>query len=135
MFKTSGGKYIAPQVMENKFKESRFIEQIMVIGENQKMPAAFIVPAFDFIREWAKKKNYSIGTTNAEISANELVRARIEKDVNTLNQSFGQWEQIKRFELVDHIWTPEAGELTPTLKPKRRVLMEIHQDLFKRIYG
>lgn len=135
MFKTSGGKYIAPQVMENKFKESRFIEQIMVIGENQKMPAAFIVPAFDFIREWAKKKNYSIGTTNAEISANELVRARIEKDVNALNQSFGQWEQIKRFELVDHIWTPEAGELTPTLKPKRRVLMEIHQDLFKRIYG
>jgi long-chain acyl-CoA synthetase len=135
MFKTSGGKYIAPQVMENKFKESRFIEQIMVIGENQKMPAAFIVPAFDFIREWAKKKNYNIGTTNAEISANELVRARIEKDVNTLNQSFGQWEQIKRFELVDHIWTPEAGELTPTLKPKRRVLMEIHQDLFKRIYG
>jgi long-chain acyl-CoA synthetase len=135
MFKTSGGKYIAPQVMENKFKESRFIEQIMVIGENQKMPAAFIVPAFDFIREWAKKKNYNIGTTNAEISANELVRARIEKDVNTLNQSFGQWEQIKRFELVDHIWTPEAGELTPTLKPKRRILMEIHQDLYKRIYG
>jgi long-chain acyl-CoA synthetase len=135
MFKTSGGKYIAPQVMENKFKESRFIEQIMVIGENQKMPAAFIVPAFDFIREWAKKKNYDIGTTNAEISTNELVRARIEKDVNTLNQSFGQWEQIKRFELVDHIWTPEAGELTPTLKPKRRILMEIHQDLYKRIYG
>lgn len=135
MFKTSGGKYIAPQVMENKFKESRFIEQIMVIGENQKMPAAFIVPAFDFIREWAKKKNYSIGDTNAEISANELVRARIEKDVNILNQTFGQWEQIKRFELVDHIWTPEAGELTPTLKPKRRVLMEIHQDLYKRIYG
>ncbi len=135
MFKTSGGKYIAPQVMENKFKESRFIEQIMVIGENQKMPAAFIVPAFDFIREWAKKKNYSIGTTNAEIAANELVRARIEKDVNILNESFGKWEQIKRFELVDHVWTPESGELTPTLKPKRRILMEIHQDLYKRIYG
>lgn len=135
MFKTSGGKYIAPQVMENKFKESRFIEQIMVIGENQKMPAAFIVPAFDFIREWAKKKNYSIGTTNAEIAANELVRARIEKDVNILNESFGKWEQIKRFELVDHVWTPESGELTPTLKPKRRVLMEVHQDLYKRIYG
>jgi long-chain acyl-CoA synthetase len=135
MFKTSGGKYIAPQLIENAMKQSRFIEQIMVIGDGEKMPAAFIVPAFDFIREWAKKKNYSIGTTNAEIAANELVRARIEKDVNILNESFGKWEQIKRFELVDHVWTPESGELTPTLKPKRRVLMEVHQDLYKRIYG
>ena len=135
IFKTSGGKYIAPQVMENKFKESRFIEQIMVIGENQKMPAALIVPAYEFIREWAKHKGYEIGDSTAAIAANETVRARIEKEINKFNQGFGKWEQIKRFELVGHAWTPETGELTPTLKPKRRVLLEKHKDLYDKIYN
>ena len=135
MFKTSGGKYIAPQVMENKFKESRFIEQIMVIGENQKMPAALIVPAFEFIREWAKNKKIDIGTTNADIDNNETVKKRIDKEVDRLNKHFGKWEQIKRFELVDHAWTQETGELTPTLKPKRKVLLENHIDLYNRIYN
>ncbi len=134
MFKTSGGKYIAPQVMENKFKESRFIEQIMVIGENQKMPAALIVPAFEFIREWAKHKKIDLGNSDAEITSNPIVQKRIQKEVDRLNHGFGKWEQIKRFELVDHAWTPETGELTPTLKPKRRVLMEKHKDLCDKIY-
>lgn len=135
MFKTSGGKYIAPQVMENKFKESRFIEQIMVIGENQKMPAAFIVPAFDFIRQWAKNKKIDIGDSNESIVKNEQVIARIDQEVSRLNEHFGHWEQIKRFELVDHVWTPETGELTPTLKPKRKVLLENHKELYDRIYN
>lgn len=135
IFKTSGGKYIAPQVMENKFKESRFIEQIMVIGENQKMPAALVVPAYEFIQEWAKHKGYELGDSPAAIATNETVRARIEKEINKFNQGFGKWEQIKRFELVDHAWTPETGELTPTLKPKRRVLLEKHKDLYDKIYN
>jgi len=129
IFKTSGGKYIAPQVMENKFKESRFIEQIMVIGENQKMPAAFIVPAFEFIQEWAKHKGHNIGSSETDIASSEIVIERVQKEVD------GKWEQIKRFELVDHLWTPESGDLTPTLKPKRRVLLERHKDLYDKIYS
>lgn len=135
IFKTSGGKYIAPQVMENKFKESRFIEQIMVIGENQKMPAAFIVPAFDFIRQWAKHKKYVLGNSEKEIASSQLVIDRIQQEIDELNKSFGKWEQIKRFELVDHAWTPESGELTPTLKPKRKVLLSMQAKEYEKIYG
>jgi long-chain acyl-CoA synthetase len=135
IFKTSGGKYIAPQVMENKFKESRFIEQIMVIGENQKMPAAFIVPDLEFVKEWAKRKNVNVGETLAEISQNDEVRDRIAKEIEQFNEGFGQWEKIKKFELVPNAWTIEGGELTPTMKPKRKVVMEKYQDLFKKIYG
>jgi len=135
IFKTSGGKYIAPQVMENKFKESRFIEQIMVIGENQKMPAAFIVPAFEFIQEWAKHKGHNIGSSETDIASSEIVIEQVQKEVDRYNAGFGKWEQIKRFELVDHLWTPESGDLTPTLKPKRRVLLERHKDLYDKIYS
>ena len=135
IFKTSGGKYIAPQVMENKFKESRFIEQIMVIGENQKMPAAFIVPAVEYILEWAKQNSHNVGQTQTEICTNQLIIDTIQQEINKYNQEFGQWEQIKRFELTDCQWTPETGELTPTMKPKRKVVMERHKDLFDRIYG
>jgi long-chain acyl-CoA synthetase len=135
MFKTSGGKYIAPQLMENKFKESRFIEQIMVIGENQKMPAALIVPAFDFVKEWIKIKKLAIGSSNEEIAASQLVKDRIAEEVDRLNQSFGKWEQIKSFELVSAPWTPETGELTPTLKPKRKVVLEKFKDLYDKIYS
>ncbi|MFT5820664.1 MAG: long-chain acyl-CoA synthetase [Crocinitomix sp.] len=135
MFKTSGGKYIAPQVMENKFKESRFIEQIMVIGENQKMPAALIVPAFEFIQEWIKYKKLDIGLTNEEIANDPAIIDRISKEVDEYNVGFGKWEQLKRFELVDALWTPETGELTPTLKPKRRVILAKHKDLYDKIYG
>lgn len=135
IFKTSGGKYIAPQLMENKFKESRFIEQIMVIGENQKMPAAFIVPAFEFIQEWIKYKKHDIGLSNEEIAKHPLIIDRISKEVDEYNIGFGKWEQIKKFELVSNPWTPETGELTPTLKPKRRVILEKHKDLYDKIYN
>ncbi len=135
IFKTSGGKYIAPQVMENKFKESRFIEQIMVIGENQKMPAAFIVPAVDYILEWAKQNGHDVGATQAEICKNQLIIETIRAEVDRFNTGFGDWELIKVFELTDCQWTPETGELTPTMKPKRKVVMERHKDLFAKIYG
>jgi long-chain acyl-CoA synthetase len=134
MFKTSGGKYIAPQLIENTMKQSRFIEQIMVIGADQKMPAAFIQPSFDFIKEWAKIHNIEIGTTNEEIIANQKVKDRIQQEVDTLNEKFGNWEKIKKFELTPDLWTIPAGHLTPTMKLKRKVVMEKYINLFHKIY-
>ena len=134
MFKTSGGKYIAPQLLENTMKQSRFIEQIMVIGDGQKMPAAFIQPSFDFIKEWAKIHNINIGTSNEEIISNQNVIDRIQQEVDTLNEKFGNWEKIKKFELTPDLWTIPAGHLTPTMKLKRKVVMEKYINLFHKIY-
>lgn len=134
IFKTSGGKYIAPQLIENTMKQSRFIEQIMVIGEGQKMPAAFIQPNFDFVYDWAVKNKIEIEKTPQAIASNEKVIARIQQEVDTINQKFGHWEQIKRFELTPNIWSIEGGELTPTLKLKRKNVLEKYQDLFNKIY-
>ena len=134
MFKTSGGKYIAPQLLENTMKQSRFIEQIMVIGDGQKMPAAFIQPSFDFIKEWAKIHNISIGTTNEEIVTNQQVIKRIQQEVDSLNEKFGNWEKIKKFELTPDLWTIPAGHLTPTMKLKRKVVMEKYINLYHKIY-
>lgn len=134
MFKTSGGKYIAPQLLENTMKQSRFIEQIMVIGDGQKMPAAFIQPSFDFIKEWAKIHNINIGTTNEEIISNQNVIDRIQQEVDILNEKFGNWEKIKKFELTPDLWTIPAGHLTPTMKLKRKVVMEKYINLFHKIY-
>jgi long-chain acyl-CoA synthetase len=135
IFKTSGGKYIAPQAMENKFKESRFIEQIIVIGENEKFPSAFIVPNFAFIRDWAPKNNLSIGNgTNKDIIESEDVKNLINTEVETFNKFYGHWEQLKRFELLDHELSIDTGELTPTLKPKRKVILEKYKELYNKIY-
>ncbi|MEN9876167.1 MAG: hypothetical protein RLZZ529_1164 [Bacteroidota bacterium] len=135
MFKTSGGKYIAPQLIENTMKQSRFIEQIMVIGDGQKMPAAFIQPSFDFVKEWAKIHKINLGTTNAEIISSTKVIERIQEEVDQLNEKFGNWEKIKRFELTPDVWSIEGGHLTPTLKLKRKVVMEKYKDLFNKIYN
>jgi len=136
IFKTSGGKYIAPQVIENVMKQSPFIEQIMVVGEGQKMPAAFIQPAFDFIREWAKRhgKNFD-NLTNEEIARNEEVIARIAEEVEKYNRQFGKWERIKKFELTGDVWTIEDGHLTPTMKLKRRNILQKYMHLYEKIYG
>jgi long-chain acyl-CoA synthetase len=135
MFKTSGGKYIAPQLIENIMKQSRFIEQIMVIGDGQKMPAAFIQPNFEFVKEWAKIHGTDIGKTNEEIISNPLVINRIQEEINFLNEKFGNWEKIKRFELTPNVWSIVGGELTPTLKLKRKIVMEKYIDLFHKIYN
>ena len=135
MFKTSGGKYIAPQIIENTMKQSRFIDQIMVIGDGQKMPAAFIQPNFDFVKEWAKIHKINIGSTNKEIVSNEKVIERIQEEINLYNEKFGHWEQIKRFELTPQVWSIEGGEMTPTLKLKRKIIMDKYKDLFQKIYG
>lgn len=134
IFKTSGGKYIAPQPMENMFKASRFIDQIMVIGENKKHPAALIVPEFDFCREWASRKGLNIGSSHAEISSSELVKQRIWEEVNEINKEFGQFEQVKKIELCKSQWTITDGELTPSLKLKRKFIMNKYAALVEAIY-
>ena len=134
IFKTSGGKYIAPQPMENKFKESRFIEQIMVIGENQRHPAAYVVPNFEFLKNWCDRKGVAFESNSVAIK-NEKVIARIKKEIDNLNTGFGSWEQVKKFELVDSTWSVETKELTPTLKLKRKFIMEKYKDLFEKIYA
>jgi long-chain acyl-CoA synthetase len=135
IFKTSGGKYIIPQAMENKFKESRFIEQIMVIGEGQKFPAALIVPTFTFVREWAKRKELNLeGLSNEELCKEERVLQRIQKEIDRINADFGQWEMIKKFELIPQEFSIDGGELTPTLKFKRKMIMEKYANLVDRIF-
>lgn len=135
MFKTSGGKYIAPQILENTMKQSRFIEQIMVIGDGQKMPAAFIQPNFDFVKEWAQIHNINIGTTNDDIVNNPKVIERIQQEIDLFNEKFGNWEKIKRFELTPDVWSIDGGQLTPTLKLKRKVVLEKYQGLYDKIYN
>ena len=134
MFKTSGGKYVAPQILENIFKQSRFIEQIMVIGDGEKMPAAFIQPAFDFVKEWAIRHSIDLGSTNEDICNNPKVIARIQEDIDEANKKFGNWEQVKRFELTPDIWSIEAGHITPTMKLKRKIIKEKYQTLYDKIY-
>jgi long-chain acyl-CoA synthetase len=135
MFKTSGGKYIAPQMIENAMKQSRFIEQIMVIGEGEKMPAAFIQPNFEFVKEWAKIRKINVGNSDKEISENPDVIKRIDEEVEGINKKFGHWEQIKRFELTPDVWSIDGGQLTPTLKLKRKIIKEIYKDLYAKIYN
>ncbi len=134
MFKTSGGKYITPQVIENKLKESRFIEQAMVIGENEKFPAAFIVPAFAFLKEWAGRHNVPVGT-NEELIRNEAVKNRIMKEVNDMNTLLSHHEQIKKIELLPKEWSIEGGELTPKLSLKRKIILANYKALYDLIYG
>ena len=134
MFKTSGGKYIIPTLLENDLKQSLFIEQIMVIGEGEKMPAALIQPNFEFVRDWIELKEHNIGNSETEITASEIVIKRIQKEVDKYNKNFGKWEQIKRFELTPKAWTIDGGELTPTMKMKRSVIKEIYKDLYDKIY-
>ncbi|MDQ7962332.1 long-chain fatty acid--CoA ligase [Flavobacterium lindanitolerans] len=134
MFKTSGGKYIAPQLIENAMKQSRFIGEIMVIGDGEKMPGAFIQPDFDFVKQWAAKKGLSIGSTNKEIVANAEVKKRFQEEVDDINKKFGHWEMIKRFELTPEVWSIDGGELTPTLKLKRKNVKEKYHDLYDKIY-
>ena len=134
MFKTSGGKYIVPPLVEGKLKQSLFIEQAMVIGEGEKMPAAIIQPNFEFIREWIKHKKHTIGISEQEIASSQFVIDRIKEEVEKCNASFGKWETIKRFELTPEVWSIEAGHLTPTMKMKRAIIKEIYKDLYAKIY-
>lgn len=123
LFKTSGGKYVAPQVIENKMKESRFIEQMMVVGNDQKFVAALIVPSFLNLQDWAKENNLSVAS-NEQIVNNDKIKQLINEEVERYNSDFGKWEQVKKFTLMSEEWTVEGGQLTPTMKLKRKVIME-----------
>ena len=131
IFKTSAGKYIAPAMIENLLKQSGFIEQVVVIGENRRMPAALIQPNHEFIQEWAEKHGYSLNSLHTDTRVIE----RIQEEIDQYNQQLGQWERIKRFELTEDVWTIEGGHLTPTLKPKRKVIKEKYAHLYHKIYG
>jgi len=134
IFKLSSGKYIAPQVIENKLKESAFIEQVMVVGENQKFASAIISPDFAFLHNWASIHHISF-RDNPELIQNPILLNRIQREVTNINKHLGQTEQIKRFRLVHEEWSPETGELSPTLKLKRKFLANKYADLLSEIFS
>ena len=136
IFKTSGGKYIVPQAMENRFKESRFVEQIMVIGEGEKFPAAFVVPNFAFAKEWAHRHGLQFESmSNEEIIKQTAFIDRMDQEIAEINQGFGNWEQVKKIALLPAEFTIDGGELTPTLKLKRKKILEKYQEGYQKIFS
>lgn len=133
MFKTSGGKYVAPQVIENIVKQSTLIDQVMVVGESQKYPAALIQLNFDAVNEWLGQTDTPLNYT--EMVTNEKVLNKIKKDVDQANENFAQWEKIKKFKLTPDFWSVDSGHLTPTMKLKRKIIKSKYQDLLEEIYS
>ncbi len=133
LFKTSFGKYVSPQPIEDKFKESLFIEEILVVGEHQKFAGALIVPDFAFLKEWCREKDMEF-TTSSEMIANERIRKRFQAEIKKYNKLFGETEQIRSWDLLDHEWTLESGEITPTLKLKRKFLHLKYKEQIDRLF-
>jgi long-chain acyl-CoA synthetase len=133
IFKTSGGKFITPQLMENHLKESSYIEQAMVIGEGHKFPAALIVPAFAALKAWCERNSISY-TTNEEMITQQVIIDKLQKQVDITNKGLAQYEQIKAFRLLPKEWSIDNGELTPKLSLKRREIMRINENLVTDIY-
>jgi long-chain acyl-CoA synthetase len=133
LFKTSGGKYVAPQPIENKMKESPFVEQMMVVGAEQKFVGALIVPSIPNLKEWMRQQQIAF-TSNEEAVHHPAVLDLYRKLIDSFNEFFNHVEQVKRFELLPNEWTIDSGELTPTLKLKRKVIMEKYKDAIERIY-
>ena len=134
IFKDSMGKYISPALIEGKFTESPLIGMMMVVGENQKFAAALIVPSFENLKTWCEENNIAY-TTNAEVIKNKKVIDRYRKEVEAYNKHFGDFEKVKRFELVDREWTIEEGEITPSLKLRRKIVAEHYQDLIDGMFA
>jgi long-chain acyl-CoA synthetase len=134
IFKTSGGKYVAPQPIENKMKESPYIEQMMVVGAEKKFAGALIVPSFPNLKEWCTKNGIAV-QTNEDMLSNPRVIELFKQTVENYNQQFNHVEQVKKFELLNTEWNIDGGELTPTLKLKRKVIMEKYRDAIERIYA
>ena len=107
----------------------------MIIGDGEKMPGAFIQPNFSYIRTWAEKEGISIGETNEDVVSNQNVINKIQQEVDFYNEKFGNWEKIKRFELTPNVWSIDGGELTPTLKLKRKIVKEKYIQLYNKIYN
>jgi long-chain acyl-CoA synthetase len=133
IFKLSAGKYIAPQPIENKLKESFFIEQAMVIGENEKFAGALISPNFGFLHDWCSIHKIQFRDNMELIDIPEVIE-RFSKEIKEVNKSLGEHEQIKKFRLVTEEWTPQSGELSPTLKLKRNLVANHYKDLIADIY-
>ncbi|MEJ7560287.1 MAG: long-chain fatty acid--CoA ligase [Pedobacter sp.] len=133
IFKTAGGKYVAPQMIENKFKETILVEQVMVLGENRKFPSALIVPNFVALRSWAEKKSISY-TNDAEMIKDAQVLEKFQQIVEDTCKGFGKWEQVKRFALLSVQWSIDGGELTPKLSLKRKVVLEKNFRVIEKIY-
>ncbi|MBU1370656.1 MAG: long-chain fatty acid--CoA ligase [Bacteroidetes bacterium] len=134
IFKTSMGKYISPALIENRFKESPFIDGIMVIGEHQKFAAALIVPNFEHLRSWCRIKDITYTSDKEMIQNNNIVK-RLRKEIDHYNSFFGDYEKIKKFELTDHEWTVPSGELTANLKLKRSFITLKYKDKIDKIYS
>lgn len=134
MFKTSGGKYIAPQLVENKFKESRYIEQIMVIGEGEKFPSAIVVPSFVDVKSWCVLKGIPY-TTDEDMVCNVQVLEKFQKEFDEVNENFAQYERVKKFILMPRPFTIESGEMTPTLKLKRKIVMQNCMEKIEKMYA
>ncbi len=134
IFKTSMGKYISPQLIENKFKESPFIDQIIVIGENQKFAAALIVPDFEYLKNWCHEKEIPFGENETIIKQPEII-ARFKREVKEYNKNFGDTEKIKKFELLNHEWTIDTGEITANLKLKRAYIHQKYADIINGIFN
>ena len=133
LFKTSGGKYVAPLPIENKLKESPFIEQVMLVGAEKKFVGALIVPAFANLRDWSQKQHLPTMNDDEIIKHPKVIE--LYKDlIESFNKYFNHVEQVKKFELLPHEWTVDTGEMTPKLSLKRKVVMEKYYDAVERIY-
>ncbi len=134
LFKTSGGKYVAPLPIENKLKESMFVEQVMVVGAEKKFVGALIVPSFPNLKDWCRQNGVPY-TSNVEIIHNEKVIDMFKDLVESFNKFFNHVEQVKKFELLPYEWSVETGEMTPKLSLKRKVVMEKYRDAIEHIYA
>lgn len=134
LFKTSGGKYVAPAVIEEKMKESRYIGEILVVGENRKFVSALVLPATEILQDWAKYKGIAF-TDDKDLLSKAEVKALFEREINKFNKEFGKVEQIKKFELISDVWSIDTGELTPTMKIKRKIVQQQYCDLIEEMYN
>lgn len=134
IFKTAGGKYVAPQVLENKLMESLVIGQVMVVGENERFPAALIVPAIEELQKWADHKGISY-TNKLDLLSKSEVIDKYQREVDTANDGLGQWEKVKKFVLLPEEWSIDGGELTPKLSLKRKVILQKFDTLIREIYN
>jgi long-chain acyl-CoA synthetase len=134
LFKTSFGKYVNPQLLEDKMKESLFIDQVMVVGEHQKFAGALIVPDFAFLQSYCERKEIPFGS-NAEVIRNPVIRKRFQKEIDKYNRLFGDAEKIKSWDLLDTEWTLESGEITPTIKLKRTFIGKKYEDRILKLFA
>jgi long-chain acyl-CoA synthetase len=133
MFKTSGGKYVSPQLIENALKESVFIEQVMVIGEGRNFPGALVVPDFVVLQKWAKENGIRY-TNNEDLCKSTQVNTQFKREIDEICSRFAKWEQVKEFRLLPNLFSIEAGEITPTLKLKRKGILANYHTLVEDIY-